>query len=986
MKFRWLRLLAVLLPVFGVVCPATAGTACTEGCVLQRANSLASEFNSEAAAVADLNSDGRPDVVAVAGLDTNVVYVYYQAADGSFPPPVAYRYDGPLAYSNSVDTGDMNGDGRTDVVVTTYSGIRVMLQDAQGRLSSYRDYPAGYTTRVRVADLNNDGRVDVVATSGVRVMYQNAGGTLDDPVTYPVDAAANDLETGDLNHDGLTDIVLANNNNNSYPGIAVLLQSPGGGFQPAVYYDLPANEYGHRMLPGSIGVGDVTGDGRADLVASQGWNYWMAVFPQNTSGTLNPPVIYTQVGGTSDHVGATAVADMNQDGRGDVVALHEYGRVSVLLQQVDGTLAAPIYHVGNIATSAPNPHSLALGDLDGDGKTDVVVAKNTFFQGVDIYRGTRADLRLTLTPERDTGLVQQPTRYTATIVNNGPDAATWVRFTHTTPTGMFLSGMIDNSQGSCDDNKRSCELGALDPGQSATVAFETYAHSDPGEYTISATVSAYPYDIDATDNTDTVVTPVAASADLQITNHGVSRSGDEIRYTITVYNDGRSTAPDVVIRDALPAGVTPTTASWREWIGTRSGACSISGNEARCEVGTLPVTDIFDGAYPVIVNVSGNVNTMENLLNVATVSAGIGDPKPENSTSTRLSSAQGVVINQLPVIDNGGPYALRFGAAGVLDARGTRDPEATWLSYLWTLPDGSSSYGGQARHVFRQLGAVPVALRVTDEDGGVANDTVMINVSNVAPVARLAAPYHLYRKKMEIYFDARDSYDVDGGALQYTWDFGDGGTGSGETALRAYARGGEYVARLTASDGAATTAASARVIVLNVVPVANPGGPYSVQKNQSVSFDGSRSHDGDYDPLSYSWNFGDGNSGSGVNPSHTYARDGAYTVTLVVNDGETDSAPATTTVSVENHAPVANAGGPYETVKGVPLTLDGSASSDPDNDSLSYRWNFGDGSTGSGVRPTHTYAKSGRYKVRLIVNDGELDSAPHETLVTVKNR
>ncbi|MEW6332280.1 MAG: PKD domain-containing protein [Pseudomonadota bacterium] len=986
MKFPWLRLSVVLLSVFGAAHPAIAGTACTEGCVLQRATALASEFNSEAAAVADLNADGRPDIVAVAGLDSDVVYVYYQAADGSFPPPVAYRYGGPLAYSNSVDTGDLNGDGRADVAVTTYAGIRVMLQDAQGRLSSYRDYPVGYSTRVRVADLNNDGRADVVTTSGVRVLYQNAGGTLDDPVTYPVDASANDLETGDLNHDGLTDIVLANNNNNSYPGIAVLLQSPGGGFQPAVHYDLPTDAYGHRTLPGSIGVGDVTGDGRADLVASQGWNYWMVVFAQNAAGALNPPVVYTQVGGTSDHVGATAVADMNQDGRQDVVALHEYGRVSVLLQRADGTLAVPIYHVGNIATSAPNPHSLAVGDLDGDGKTDVVVAKNTYFQGVDLYRGTRADLRLTLAAERASGLVGQPTRYTATIVNNGPDVAARVRFTHTTPAGMFLSGMIDNSQGSCDDNKRVCELGALDPGQSATVAFETYAYNAPGEYTVSATVTAYPYDIDAADNSAAVTLPVAASADLQITSHGVSRSGDEIRYSITVYNDGLSAAPDVVVHDTLPAGVTPTAASWSEWIGSRSGTCSISGSEVRCEIGAMPVTDIFDGAYPVIVSVRGSVNTTENLLNLATVSAGIGDPRPENSRSARLSTAQGVAINQPPVIDAGGPYNLRYGASAVLDARGTRDPEATWLSYFWTLPDGSSGYGGQTRHLFRQLGTVPVALRVTDEDGGVADDTLLVSVSNAAPVARLAAPYQLRRKKMEIYFDARDSYDVDGGVLQYFWDFGDGATGSGETARHAYARGGEYLATVTAADGAATAAAGSRVIVLNAVPVANAGGPYGAQKNQAVAFDGSRSTDGDYDPLTYSWNFGDGGSGSGVNPSHSYARGGVYSVSLVVNDGETDSAPATTTVSVQNHAPVANAGGPYETVKGVALTLDGSASSDPDNDSLSYRWNFGDGSSGSGVRPVHTYAKSGRYKVTLIVNDGELDSAPHESLVTVKNR
>ncbi len=87
-----------------------------------------------------------------------------------------------------------------------------------------------------------------------------------------------------------------------------------------------------------------------------------------------------------------------------------------------------------------------------------------------------------------------------------------------------------------------------------------------------------------------------------------------------------------------------------------------------------------------------------------------------------------------------------------------------------------------------------------------------------------------------------------------------------------------------------------------------------------------------------------------------------------------------------NHAPVADGGGPYEAVKGQPITLDGSASYDADGDLLTYRWDFGDGSTGSGATPTHVYAKNGRYSVTLVVNDGEVDSGVFETVVSVKNR
>ena len=77
-----------------------------------------------------------------------------------------------------------------------------------------------------------------------------------------------------------------------------------------------------------------------------------------------------------------------------------------------------------------------------------------------------------------------------------------------------------------------------------------------------------------------------------------------------------------------------------------------------------------------------------------------------------------------------------------------------------------------------------------------------------------------------------------------------------------------------------------------------------------MSFDGSGSSDPDSDPLTYSWDFGDGNSGTGVSPLHTYATGGTFTVVLTVDDGNGDTGSDTTT-AVINNAPVADVGGPY---------------------------------------------------------------------------
>lgn len=261
---------------------------------------------------------------------------------------------------------------------------------------------------------------------------------------------------------------------------------------------------------------------------------------------------------------------------------------------------------------------------------------------------------------------------------------------------------------------------------------------------------------------------------------------------------------------------------------------------------------------------------------------------------------------------------------------------------------------------------------------------------NRAPVASIGYSPQTPIKRQPISFWGTGSTDPDGDEIvNYRWDFGDGTTAVGSVVSHTYPDALNYTVTLVVSDGKLDSAPVTTVVaVFDQMPIANPGGPYSGPKNAAIRFDGSRSTDGDNDFLTYAWDFGDGTTGTGVSPTHAYARSGFYTVTLVVNDGSINSIPARETVSVNNTPPLALLSGPASAFKLTALTWNGSASSDANGDTLSYLWNFGDGSSATTGTPTttHSYAAVGTYRVTLTVNDGEASSSPAVLDVAIQSR
>jgi PKD repeat protein len=152
----------------------------------------------------------------------------------------------------------------------------------------------------------------------------------------------------------------------------------------------------------------------------------------------------------------------------------------------------------------------------------------------------------------------------------------------------------------------------------------------------------------------------------------------------------------------------------------------------------------------------------------------------------------------------------------------------------------------------------------------------------------------------------------------------------------------------------------------------------------TCTFDGSASSDSDGSIVSYEWDLGDTSTGTGVTTTRTYAADGVYTVILAVTDDQGASGTISQEVSVAagNQSPTAQIATPVSCID-LTCDFDGSGSTDPDGNIVSYAWDFGDGATATGVTASHTYALAGTYSVTLTVTDGAGASAATTQVVTV---
>jgi hypothetical protein len=371
-------------------------------------------YSATSVALADLNGDGHRDIV-VASADTGIS-VLLGNGDGTFRTPVIYSTLNTYPGGLSLAIGDVNEDGRLDlVVVSGYYGdpqsmsvVNVFLGNGDGTFQAATEFTssAGYgASSVLIKDVNGDGHPDLIwadgcqtynciagSNGGVSVLLGNGDGTFQSQVVYDSGGVrGQSIALADMNGDGYLDLVVANLCESSSNcdlsllrgiggpgGVSVLLGNGDGTFRSAVSY------YSGGYNAGPVAIGDVNGDGLPDVIVANNCDGGtdcsgelgpgvVGVLLGKGDGTLQAPVSYSSGGYGARSL---AVGDLNGDGHPDVVVAgnkstseYAHGQVSLLLGNGDGTLQEPEILQSKGYTAA----SVVIGDVNGDARPDVVV-------------------------------------------------------------------------------------------------------------------------------------------------------------------------------------------------------------------------------------------------------------------------------------------------------------------------------------------------------------------------------------------------------------------------------------------------------------------------------------------------------------------------------------------------------------------------------------------------------------------------------------
>jgi hypothetical protein len=285
----------------------------------------------------------------------------------------------------SVVVGDFNGDGKDDLAVANFcsddacsqSSVSVLLGNGDGTFQAHVDYLTGTgSVSIVVGDFNHDGKPDLAATnicsdpscvaSSVSILLGKGDGTFRAHVDYATGLGPVGIAVGDLNGDGKADLVTAD----FFDAVSVLLGKGDGTFQPNVDNLLSCLPDSNLCAPEAVAIADFNGDHKLDLATADYYGMRVSIFVGNGDGTFQPQS--DQLKFLLSNPSAIAAADLNGDGNIDLVVNDMNNNIAdaiaVLPGKGDGTFPEKLgYRSGVIGTHT----SIAIADFNGDQKWDI---------------------------------------------------------------------------------------------------------------------------------------------------------------------------------------------------------------------------------------------------------------------------------------------------------------------------------------------------------------------------------------------------------------------------------------------------------------------------------------------------------------------------------------------------------------------------------------------------------------------------------------
>lgn len=422
----------------------------------------------------DFNRDGVVDA-ATANLTGDSISIAYGTGDGFGSSTQYGTGSGTSPYS--LCAGDLNHDGRLDLVVTNsaegFDTVGVMLAtDMGGYGPGITQYGTGSSPKgLALADLNHDGHLDIVTTNyignSVSVLLGTGLGTFGAKSDFATEHFPEDVAVGDFDRDGNLDLATANMGVNHY--VSILRGNGDGTFGPSTNIQISVA----GGSPYAIAVADLNRDGRPDVVTVNPGTSTISVLLGDGAGGFATSVEYPVEGNSR----ALTVADLNGDAIPDLVtASHNAKNLRVINGLGDGTFgSAAAYYVGDLV------YGVETGDVNGDGRPDIVAGEYGNSR-LSLFRNSTpqtADFGVVVTADPQSVTIGTPVTYAAVITNHGSGFGAAMMLTASLSNLTFVSA--SSSRGACFGTSTVvCSLGPIASGVTVTATIVATVNAPGG--------------------------------------------------------------------------------------------------------------------------------------------------------------------------------------------------------------------------------------------------------------------------------------------------------------------------------------------------------------------------------------------------------------------------------------------------------------------------------------------------------------------------